>query len=304
MLDNININFHPPQIEFSRLGLEYTVMSKRLLHRLVAEGLVEGWDDPRMPTIAGLRRRGVTPGAIREFCRRIGVTKQDGMVEMNLLEFCIRQDLEDSAPRGMAVLDPLKVVITNHPGIEENLVAPWHPNQPELGERELPFGPEIYIERADFMEEPPRKYKRLSPEEMVRLRYAYVIRCDDVVRDAAGDVAELRCTYFPDSKSGADTSGLKPKGVVHWVSAARGLPTRIRLYDRLFTVPAPRGEELVSELNAQSLAETAGFVEPAVAASSAPRFQFERQGYFCKDPELEGVFNRTVTLRDSWKPAA
>ncbi|HEY5678476.1 MAG TPA: glutamine--tRNA ligase/YqeY domain fusion protein [Pseudomonadales bacterium] len=303
VLDNININFHPPQIEFSRLGLEYTVMSKRLLHRLVAEGLVEGWDDPRMPTIAGLRRRGVTPGAIREFCRRIGVTKQDGMVEMNLLEFCIRQDLESSAPRGMAVLDPLKVVITNHPGAEEYLVAPWHPNEAELGERELPFGPEIYIERADFMEEPPRKYKRLSPNEMVRLRYAYVIRCDEVVRDEVGNIAELRCTYFSDSKSGADTSGLKPKGVIHWVSAATGMPTRIRLYDRLFTVPAPRGEELVGELNTQSLAEMSGFVEPAVAASAARRFQFERQGYFCKDSQLDGVFNRTVTLRDSWKPA-
>jgi glutaminyl-tRNA synthetase len=304
VLDNININFHPPQIEFSRLGLEYTVMSKRLLHRLVAEGLVDGWDDPRMPTIAGLRRRGVTPGAIREFCRRIGVTKQDGTVEMNLLEFCIRQDLESSAPRGMAVLDPLKVVITNHPGAEEELTAPWHPNEPGLGERELPFGPEIYIERADFMEEPPRKYKRLSPNEMVRLRYAYVIRCDEFVRDDAGNIVELRCTYFPDSKSGSDTSGLKPKGVVHWVSASRGVPTRIRLYDRLFTVPAPRGEELVGELNAQSLTEMPGFVEPAVAASTATRFQFERQGYFFKDPELDGVFNRTATLRDSWKPAA
>ncbi|MCZ6709890.1 MAG: glutamine--tRNA ligase/YqeY domain fusion protein [Gammaproteobacteria bacterium] len=304
VLDNININFHPPQIEFSRLGLEYTVMSKRLLSQLVSDGIVEGWDDPRMPTLAGLRRRGVTPGAIREFCRRIGVTKQDNVVELKLLDFCIRQDLEDSAHRGMAVLDPLKVVITNYPNSAESLQAPWHPQQAALGTRSLPFGPEIYIEREDFEEEPPKKYKRLSPGEMVRLRYAYIIRCDEVVKDDLGVVSELRCSYFPDSKSGSDNSGLKPKGVVHWVSGAEGIPARIMLYDTLFRVVAPKGAQLQSELNAQSVVERQGIVEPAVMASAETRFQFERQGYFCKDTKVSGLFHRTVTLRDSWKPQA
>ncbi len=304
VLDNININYHPPQIEFSRLGLEYTVMSKRLLQKLVSDGLVEGWDDPRMPTLAGMRRRGITPGAIREFCRRIGVTKQDNLVELNLLDFCVRQDLEDSAYRGMAVLDPLKVVITNYPDSGESLQAPWHPRQAALGTRTLPFGSEIYIEREDFIEEPPKMYKRLSPGQMVRLRYAYIIRCDEVVRDDLGVVSELRCNYFPDSKSGADNSGLKPKGVIHWVSAAEGVPARIRLYDTLFQVLAPKGTQLHSELNPRSLVEREGIVEPAVVASAETRFQFERQGYFCKDSKSSGVFNRTVTLRDSWKPQA
>jgi glutaminyl-tRNA synthetase len=304
VLDNININFHPPQIEFSRLGLEYTVMSKRLLSQLVSDGIVEGWDDPRMPTLAGLRRRGVTPGAIREFCRRIGVTKQDNVVELKLLDFCVRQDLEDSAHRGMAVLDPLKVVITNYPDAAESLQAPWHPQQDALGTRSLPFGPEIYIEREDFEELPPKKYKRLSPGEMVRLRYAYIIRCDEVVKDDLGVVSELRCSYFPDSKSGADNSGLKPKGVVHWVSAADGVPARIMLYDTLFRVVAPKGAPLQSELNTQSAIERQGIVEPAVVASGETRFQFERQGYFCKDSRISGLFNRTVTLRDPWKPQA
>jgi glutaminyl-tRNA synthetase len=304
VLENININFHPPQIEFSRLGLEYTVMSKRLLHELVNGGFVDGWDDPRMPTLAGLRRRGVTPGAIRDFCRRIGVTKQDNLVEMNLLDFCVRQDVEASALRGMAVLNPLSVVITNHPGTEESLQAPWHPQQESLGTRTLPFGAEIFIERDDFMEEPVKKYKRLSPGEMVRLRYAYIIRCDEVVKNDAGEVIQLRCSYFPESKSGEDTSGLKPKGVVHWVCAAHGVPARVRLYDRLFQVPAPKAEQLTSELNPQSLVECQAVIEPALAASDEIRFQFERQGYFCKDSELTGVFNRTVTLRDSWKPSS
>ncbi len=304
VLDNININFHPPQIEFSRLGLEYTVMSKRLLHKLVSDGLVQGWDDPRMPTLAGLRRRGVTPGAIREFCRRIGVTKQDNVVEMELLEFCVRQDLEESACRGMAVLAPLRVVVTNYPHAGESLEAPWHPQQPTLGTRTLPFGPAIYIERDDFSRDPPAGYKRLSPGGMVRLRYAYIIRCDEVIEDDQGVVTELRCSYFPDSRSGADSSGLKPKGVVHWVSATEGVPASIRLYDRLFRVPAPKGAQLQSELNPQSLIEQDGIVEPAVMASGETHFQFERQGYFCKDSEFGAVFNRTVSLRDSWKPPA
>ncbi|MEZ5559884.1 MAG: glutamine--tRNA ligase/YqeY domain fusion protein [Pseudomonadales bacterium] len=302
VLDNINVNYHPPQIEFSRLGLEYTVMSKRLLHRLVAEGFVDGWDDPRMPTIAGLRRRGVTPGAIREFCRRIGVTKQDNLVEMSLLEFCIRQDLESTAPRGMAVLDPLPVTLTNYAGDGELLEAAWHPQQPELGTRQLPFGPRLLIERADFEEVPPPKYKRLSPGAMVRLRYGYIIRCDEVVRGADGGVAELRCSYVPESKSGADTSGLKPKGVIHWVDAARARPVSVRLYDRLFNVPAPRSDSMEQDLNPDSLIISRGFVEPAIADSAETRFQFERTGYFCRDALLEDTFNRTVTLRDSWNP--
>jgi glutaminyl-tRNA synthetase len=304
VLDNININFHPPQIEFSRLGLEYTVMSKRLLHQLVSEGLVDGWDDPRMPTLAGLRRRGVTAAAIREFCRRIGVTRQDNVVEMNLLDFCVRQDLSESAPRGMAVLDPLQVVITNYSEGAESLEAPWHPQQTSLGSRVMPFGPEIYIEREDFAEVPPKKYKRLSPGGMVRLRYAYIIRCDEVVKDDAGVVTQLRCSYFPESKSGEDTSGLKPKGAIHWVSSTEGVPRRIRIYGRLFDVPAPKAAQLTSELNPQSLIERDGVIEPAVVASAETHFQFERQGYFCKDSGLDGVFNRTVTLADRWKPPA
>jgi glutaminyl-tRNA synthetase len=303
VLDNINVNFHPPQIEFSRLGLEYTVMSKRLLHKLVDDGLVNGWDDPRMPTLAGLRRRGVTPGAIRDFCRRIGVTKQDNVIEMSLLEFCIRQDLENNAPRGMAVLDPLPVTLTNYPGDGEQLEAPWHPQQPELGIRALPFGPRLLIERDDFMENPPGKYKRLSPGEMVRLRYGYIIRCDEVVKDAAGQVTELRCSYVPESRSGADTSGLKPKGVIHWVDAQRGAPVRVRLYDRLFNVPAPSAANLAEDLNPDSLVEQPGVVEPAILESASVRFQFERLGYFCKDSGDAAAFNRTVTLRDSYKPA-
>ncbi len=300
VLDNININFHPPQIEFSRLGLEYTVMSKRLLHQLVESGVVEGWDDPRMPTLAGLRRRGVTPSAIREFCRRIGVTKQDNLVELNLFEFCIRQDLEGTVKRGMGVLDPLKVTITNHSGVPETLSAPWHPQREVLGSREIAFGAELFIEREDFAEVPPKKYKRLSPGEMVRLRYAYIIRCDEVVKDATGEIVELRCTYFPDSRSGSDASGLKPKGVVHWVSACSAQPVRIRLYDRLFSEPNPK--DLNHDLNPNSLIERQGFVEPAIVESEDSHFQFERLGYFCKDNVLPGVVNRTVTLRDSSKP--
>ena len=212
VLDNINLNYHPPQIEFSRLGLEYTVMSKRILNRLVDESLVEGWDDPRMPTIAGLRRRGVTAAAIRDFCSRIGVTKQDNTVEMNLLEFCVRKDMEDSVPRGMGVLQPLKVVLTNFSEDQSiELQGPWHAQNESLGQRSLPFGRELYIERSDFELEPPKKYKRLSPGEMVRLRYAFIIRCDEVIFDDNGDVVQLNCSYFEDSRSGQDTSGLKPK---------------------------------------------------------------------------------------------
>ena len=302
VLDNANFNFHPPQIEFARLGLEYTVMSKRLLHRLVDEGRVDGWDDPRMPTLAGLRRRGVPPAAIREFCRRVGVTKQDSMQKMEMLDFCVRQDLEAAAPRGMGVIRPIKLRITNYPGSGELLQGPWHPRRPELGARELPFGPQLYIERDDFSFAPPRKWKRFSPGAHVRLRYAYILRCDEVVTDAQGEVSELMCTYIPESKSGSDTSGIKPAGVIHWVEAASAAPVRLRLYDRLCRVPNPGADGFMDDLNPDSLVTVNGFIEPAIAQSDTPRFQFERLGYFCRDSELPETYNRVVTLRDSWRP--
>lgn len=300
VLDNSNVNFHPPQIEFSRLGLEYTVMSKRLLHRLVEENLVEGWDDPRMPTIAGLRRRGVTSAAIRDFCARVGVTKVDNRVEMNLLEFCIRKDLEDSVRRGMGVLRPLKVTITNWPGEDEILPGQWHGKEESLGQRDMPFSGELYIEQDDFAIEPPKKWKRLSPGEMVRLRYAFIIRCDEHVCNEAGEVVELKCTYFPDSRSGSDTSGLKPKGVVHWVSVQHAVPIDIRVYNRLFRVPDPSATSFLDDINPDSLEILQGFAEPAIVAHEDTHFQFERQGYFCKDPKLPGVFNKTVSLREGF----
>lgn len=300
VLDNIDTNFHPPQIEFSRLGLEYTVMSKRLLSRLVEEQIVEGWDDPRMPTIAGLRRRGVTPAAIRDFCARVGVTKQDNRVEMNLLEFCIRQDLENTAPRGMAVLEPLKVTITNWDDATQMLNGPWHGKQEALGQRQLPFDRELYIEQGDFAMVPPKKWKRLSPGAMVRLRYAYIIRCDEVITDAQGNAVELQCTYFPDSRSGADTSGLKPNGVIHWVSALHGVPVQVRDYDRLFRVADPHAETFLQDINPDSLKLLAGYVEPAIMSHDATRFQFERLGYFCKDSQAADVFNKTVSLREGF----
>ena len=299
VLDNIELNYHPPQIEFSRLGLEYTVMSKRLLHRLVDEKLVSGWDDPRMPTIAGLRRRGVRPAAIRDFCARIGITKQDNTVEMNLLDFCIRKDLESSAPRGMGVLEPLKVVLTNFQDDIE-LEGPWHPQNADLGTRKLPFSRELWIEQSDFSENPPGKWKRLSPGEMVRLRYAFIIRCDGVEYDGDGNVVQLNCTYFPDSKSGEDTSGLKPKGVVHWVDAKQSVAVEVRDYDRLFNVPSPSAKTFIDDINEQSLTTLHAMVEPAMMALGEQHFQFERQGYFCKDSELPGVFNKTVSLREGF----
>ncbi len=307
VLDNISINFHPPQIEFSRLGLTHTVMSKRLFAALVEGGHVLGWDDPRLPTIAGLRRRGYRPRAIREFCRRIGVTKADGAVELELLEFCARHDLEATAPRAMAVLDPLRVVITNYPGDGEPLRAPWHPRQPERGDRELAFSGVLHIERDDFMETPPPGYRRLTPGGMVRLRYGYIIVCQEVVKNSAGEIEELRCEYLPESRSGADTSGLKPKGVIHWVDAASGVAAELRLFERLFSDPNPTPANFLSVLNPDSLRVAAAVVEPAVVASTEPAFQFERKGYFVKDADHtpgRPVFNRTVALRDSYRPAA
>ncbi len=302
VLDNTNFNFHPPQIEFARLGLEYTLMSKRLLQRLVDEGRVDGWDDPRMPTLAGLRRRGVTPAAIRDFCRRVGVTKQDSKQKMELLEFCIRSHLEAAAPRGMAVLRPIKVRITNYSGGGEILSGPWHSQRPELGSRNLAFGRELYIEQDDFSFAPPPKWKRFAPGVHVRLRYAYILRCDDLVTDAQGEVRELLCTYIPESKSGSDKSGIKPAGVIHWVAATSAVPVRVRLYDRLCRVPNPNAASFMDDLNPDSLRTVNGFVEPAIADSEETRFQFERLGYFCRDNKLSGTFNRIVTLRDSWRP--
>ena len=309
VLDNVDVNFHPPQIEFSRLNLEFTVMSTRFFRKLVEGGHVAGWDDPRMPTIAGLRRRGYTPQMIRDFCQRVGVTRQENRVAMELLDFCARQALEDTAPRGMAVLDPLPVTIVNYPSDEdETLEAPWHGKHPEMGARAITFGRSLAIEREDFMEEPPRKFRRLSPGGLVRLRYGYVIRCDEVVRDDAGAVVELRCTYFPESKSGSDTSGLKPKGVIHWVSRQSGRAAAVRVYDRLFSVPAPVPDNMEEELNPASLEVVQAIVEPAVVETDTERFQFERVGYFFRDPVEHStetpVFNRVVTLRDSYRPEA
>ena len=308
VLDNIAINYHPPQIEFSRLGLSYAVMSKRLLASLVDGGHVAGWDDPRLTTLAGLRRRGCTPAAIRDFCQRIGVTKAGGAVEMELLEFCMRQDLA-AADRGMAVLDPLPVTLTNYAG-SETLAAPWHPQEPERGDRELTWSPSLYIDRADFMEERPRKYRRLTPGGMVRLRYGYIIVCEEVVKDGAGEVKELRCRYEPASKSGSDASGLKPKGVIHWLDAATAVPASFRLFGRLFNRPVPTAANYLTSLDGESLRRAEGFVEPAVGAAAqqgAERpFQFERLGYFVKDgPDSTAerlVFNLTVALRDSYRP--
>ncbi len=299
VIENANVNYHPPQIEFSRLGLEYTVMSKRLLARLVEEGFVSGWDDPRMPTIAGLRRRGVTPAAIRDFCARIGVTKQENRVEMNLLDFCVRNDLEKSARRGMGVLEPLKVTLTNWTDGVLDLEGPWHAQNEELGRRTLPFSGTLYIEKSDFALDPPKKWKRLAPNEMVRLRYGFIIRCDEVVVDG-DEVVELKCSYFPESRSGEDTSGLKPNGVVHWVSAEQAVAVKIHEYERLFRVPDPTADSFLDDLNPASVTIKDGFVEPAIVAHEDTHYQFERQGYFCKDSENPNCFNKTVSLREGF----
>lgn len=305
VLDNISIGCHPRQYEFSRLNLEYTVMSKRKLNQLVTDGHVEGWDDPRMPTISGLRRRGYTPASIREFCRRIGVTKQDNTVEMSMLEACIRDDLNDNAPRAMAVLRPLRLVIENLAEDHlEILAAPNHPNQPEMGNRELPFTREIYIDEADFREEANKKYKRLVLGKEVRLRNAYVVKAERVEKDAEGNITTLYCSYDPDTLGKDPADGRKVKGVIHWVSASRGVLAEVRLYDRLFAVPNPgAAESFESALNPESLTVLSGaVVEPSLSAAPAERaYQFEREGYFCRDSKADGlVFNLTVALRDSW----
>ena len=299
VIENIDIDYHPPQIEFSRLGLEYTVMSKRHLSQLVADKIVEGWDDPRMPTIAGLRRRGVPPSAIREFCSRVGVTKQSNVVEMELLEFCIRQELESNSPRAMCVLEPLKVVITNWDQGELLLEAPWHPKRENLGSRSIPFSGTLYIEREDFSVEPPSKWKRLQPDGLVRLRYGFIIQCDELVYGENGEISELRCTYFPESRSGQDTSGLKPKGVIHWVSESGAQQIKVKNYDRLFNVPDPKADNFMDEINIESLVECDAFIEPAALGLDQRQFQFERVGYFSKDEDAR-VFNQTVTLREGF----
>jgi glutaminyl-tRNA synthetase len=298
--------FPSRQYEFARFNLSYTIMSKRKLLQLVQEGHVRGWDDPRMPTISGLRRRGFTPESIVDFATRIGVSKRENLIELSLLEFCIREDLNKKALRRFAVLDPLKVVITNYPeGQTDWMDSENNPEDPEAGMRQLPFGREICIERDDFMETPPPKYFRLFPGGMVRLKSAYIIRCDEVEKDGEGRITALHCTYFPDSRSGQDTSGLKPKGVIHWLSLPHALPAEIRLYDRLFTVEDPSQEEdFLQVINPESLKVVQALVEPSLSEVVAgDKFQFTRLGYFSPDPDSRPnapVFNRTVTLKDTW----
>lgn len=307
VLDNITIEARPHQYEFSRLNLEYTMMSKRKLNALVTEGHVTGWDDPRMPTIAGLRRRGYTAAAIQEFCMRIGVTKMENTVEMGMLEACIRDDLNENAPRAMAVLDPIKVVIENFPeGEVEWLDAPNHPNKEEMGSRKVPFSREIFIEREDFREEANKKYKRLVLGKEVRLRNAYFLKAERCDKDEQGNITTIYCTYDETTLGKLPADGRKAKGVIHWVSAEHGVPAEIRMYDRLFTVPNPGAEASLEDvLNPESLVVKAGYVEPSLLASEAQQaFQFERLGYFCNDGTTTGsgqpIFNKTVGLRDSW----
>ena len=308
VLDALNV-YHPQQIEFARLGLTYTVLSKRKLIQLVKGGFVRGWDDPRMPTICGMRRRGYTPEAIRDFCSRIGVARAENLVEYSLLEFCVREHLNAVAPRTMAVLDPIKVVIENYPeGQVEWFDMPFSQDGSVEGSRKVPFSRELYIERDDFREDPPKKFHRLFPGSEVRLRYAYYVTCKDVIKDADGNIVELRCTYDPESKGGATPDGRKIKGTIHWVSVPHAVSAEVRLYEHLFTSPTPgntpEGVEFTDLLNPGSMRVVTAQVEPALAEFPAgSRVQFERLGYFCVDPDSKPgapVFNRTVTLKDSW----
>lgn len=311
-LDQLTVPCHPQQIEFSRLNLEYTVMSKRKLTSLVQDKHVEGWDDPRMPSIAGLRRRGYTPQSLRDFCNRIGVTKSDNRVEMGVLENCIREDLDRIAPRRMAVLNPLKIVLTNYPHDKlEQLPAANHPKDESMGTRHLPFSRELYIDHNDFTETPPKGYKRLVPGGEVRLRNAYVIRVDEVIKAAHGHVIELRCSVDLDTL-GVNPQGRKVAGVIQWVSAAHALSAEVRLYDRLFTHPTPDNtgddQPFTAHINPDSLQVLSNcYLEPGLGeARAGDSFQFEREGYFCLDSgatQTKRVFNRTVTLRDTWAKA-
>ena len=309
-LDALKTDNHPQQIEFSRLNLQYAITSKRKLTKLVDEHLVDGWTDPRMPTISGMRRRGYPAAAIREFCTRIGVTKADNSVEMDILESCIRENLNEYAPRAMAVLDPLKVVLTNYPeGQTEQLIAPNHPQNEAMGTREVPFTQTLYIDKADFKEEANNKFKRLVKDKEVRLRNAYVIRCDEVIKDELGEIVELHCSYDP-LTLGVNPEGRKVKGVIHWVSADYGLPAEVRLFDRLFNHPHPDADKEIEDFTAHLNSESSVTMSDAIlesslaGAKSAVVYQFEREGYFCADSVLNSVeklvFNRTITLRDTW----
>ncbi len=305
--------FPSKQYEFARLNLTYTVMSKRKLLELVKEKIVMAWDDPRMPTICGLRRRGYTPEAIRVFADRVGVAKRDNVIDLSLLEFCIREDLNRRAERRMAVLNPLKVVITNYPeGQTELLEAVNNPEDEGAGKRSVPFGRELFIEQEDFMENPPKKFFRLAPGNEVRLRYAYFVKCNEVVKDSDGNIIELRCTYDPASKGGQSPDGRKVQGTIHWVSAQHAVPAEVRLFDRLFMNPdpndVPEGEDWKTAINPESLTVITAYVEPELAkADVLDKFQFERMGYFCVDSDSTPeklVFNRTVTLKDTWAKIA
>ena len=312
-LDVLDTPCRPQQIEFARLSLSHTVMSKRKLLALVERGLVNGWDDPRMPTLSGLRRRGYTPQAIREFCERIGVAKRDGTVDIALLEYCIREDLNRTAPRVMAVLKPLRLVIDNYPeGTSEELEAVNNPEDASMGTRKVPFSKVLYIERDDFREDPPKKFFRLAPGREVRLRYAYYVTCVDVVKDEDGEVVEVHCTYDPVTRGGGSPDGRRVRATLHWVSAAHAVPAEVRVYDHLFAQAAadvPEGQDFTAALNPHSLETlTACQVEPGLAGTAAgTRYQFERQGYFCTDADSTPdrlVFNRTVALRDTWAKIA
>jgi glutaminyl-tRNA synthetase len=310
VLDNITIDCHPQQIEFARLSLEHTVMSKRKLMELVTKGFVDGWDDPRMPTIAGIRRRGYTPASIRDFCDRIGITKVDTVIEMGVLEYAIRDDLDANAPRAMCVLNPLKVVIENYPADKiETISAARHPKLEQLGKREFPFTREIYIDRSDFEEVPPKDFKRLIPGGEVRLRNAYVIKCEDIIKDESGNIVELRCSH-DENTLGKNPEGRKVKGVIHWVSASDCVDVEVRLYDRLFKEADPvaisKSGDLKQQLNPESLTilEHCKAEKSLTTAKVGEQFQFEREGYFCVDSRHTTtdklVLNRTVTLRDTW----
>ena len=308
VLDALEV-YHPQQIEFARLNLTHTVLSKRKLIQLVKEGYVKGWDDPRMPTLSGLRRRGVPPEALREFCSRIGIARSDSMVDYAVLEFCIREYLNAHTPRAMAVLDPVKVVIENYPEDQvEEFEMPWHPEDAAYGSRTVPFSRELWIERDDFRQDPPKKYHRLAPGAEVRLRYAYFITCREAVYDDAGNLVELRCIYDPESRGGQSPDGRKVKGTIHWVSARHAVPATVRLYEHLFSAEnpnaMPEGQTFLDAINPDSLREVTAMLEPALAAKEVgAKVQFERVGYFCKDKDSTDerpVFNRTVGLRDSW----
>jgi len=314
ILNELNVDCHPRQIEFARLNLSYTILSKRRLIELGQRGHVTGWDDPRMPTIAGMRRRGYTPEAIRNFCAKIGVAKNENIVDISLLEHCVRDDLNERAPRAMGVLRPLRLVIDNYPeGRVEEFQCPNHPQNPGMGSRRVPFSKVLCIEQDDFLEKPPKKYYRLSPGREVRLRYSYIIKCVGMVKDEkTGEVVEVHCTYDPETRNGPPPDGRKVEGVIHWVSANHSVPAELRLYDRLFQVPDPTGEgnDFTKYLNLRSLETVTSCRVESSLAGAAPgnRYQFERLGYFCVDPKDSSpeklVFNRIVPLRDSWAKIA